>query len=362
MKVVLFAGGVGTRLWPLSRKKSPKQFEKIEGDHSMLQLAINRLTPEFDPKDIFITTGRQYKDIVEQQLPQIPKENIFLEPVMRDVGPAVALTASIFAKISPDEPFAMLWGSDHLVKEEEIFRKVLKVAGQVISEKKTKIVFIGQKPRFANQNVGWIRYGSKLFEIEDINFYEFKHWKYRPELEVAKQWFKEGHHAWNLGYYVSTPRFVWDSFRQFAPNIYNTLLPVQEAWGTKDYEKVLNEVYPTVEKISFDDAVLEKIDLNLAYVISQDVGWSDVGAWEALKEAYETVPLENITRGKVFTKDTTDTLVFNYEDKKLVVSIDMDSCIVVNTPDVLLITKKTSVPKIKKVVESFQGTEHEDLT
>src|SRR5437868_1774942 len=160
MKIVVFAGGVGTRLWPLSRKNTPKQFEKIVGNESMLQIAVGKLFPLFDWKDIYISTGQDYGPIVSDQLPLLPKENIIIEPQMRDVGPAVGLVTAIFAKRYPNEPFVILWGSDHLVKKEDIFRKALASAEKIIKEDPQKIVFVGQKPRFASQNLGYIEFGQ----------------------------------------------------------------------------------------------------------------------------------------------------------------------------------------------------------
>src|SRR3990170_6905967 len=131
MKIVIFAGGVGTRLWPLSRKNTPKQFEKIIGDKSTLQQGVHRLMPDFAPSDIYVFTGRKYQEIVTKQLKELPKENFIFEPTMRDVGPAIGLAASIFSKSNEDEPIAILW-SDHLVKNEEAFRKVLHLAEKII--------------------------------------------------------------------------------------------------------------------------------------------------------------------------------------------------------------------------------------
>src|SRR5882762_5002909 len=116
MKIVLFAGGVGSRLWPLSRKNAPKQFGKIIGDKTMLQIAVAKLFPDFSWSDIFISTGKHYEEHVIEQLPELPKSNIIVEPEMRDVGPAVGLVTALFAHTSPDEPIALLWGSDHLVR------------------------------------------------------------------------------------------------------------------------------------------------------------------------------------------------------------------------------------------------------
>src|SRR5579872_5836022 len=132
MKIVMFAGGVGSRLWPLSRKNAPKQFEKIIGEKTMLQITVGKLFPTFGWDDVYISTGAHYAEHVAQQLPELSRDHILVEPEMRDVGPAVGLVTSFFEKISPDEPIALLWGSDHLVREEKLFREVLLAAEEYI--------------------------------------------------------------------------------------------------------------------------------------------------------------------------------------------------------------------------------------
>lgn len=361
MKIVIFAGGVGTRLWPLSRKHTPKQFEKIVGDKSMLQIAVSKLFPEFKWEEVYISTGGKYKEIVREQLPQLPQENIIVEPEMRDVGPAVGLITSLFAKQDPDEPFALLWGSDHLVKNEELFRQVLRTAEKIVLKDAEKIVFIGQKPRFASQNLGYIEFGKQIEKIDGNSVFSFTGFKYRPQLSLAEKFLKDGHHSWNLGYFVTTPKFLWKLFEEFSPELYSQLKEIQKSYGTPAYAKVLAKIYPTIEKISFDNAILEKLDPSKAMVISVDIGWSDIGAWEALKEALSEKEEENVTKGKVLLEDSSDTLVFNFTDQ-LTVGIDLESMLVINTGDVLLVCPKDSVPKIKKLVESLSGTEHEGLT
>lgn len=361
MKVVIFAGGVGTRLWPLSRKKTPKQFEKIVGDESMLQIAVGKLFPEFKWEEIYISTGHEYSELVKNQLPQLPAKNIIVEPEMRDVGPAVGLITSLFAKKGGNEPFALLWGSDHLVKEEELFRKVLRAAEKIVLKESEKIVFIGQKPRFASQNLGYIEFGEEVNKIDGVPVFSFEGFKYRPHLSVAEKFLKDGHHAWNLGYFVTTPNFLWSLFEKFSPKLFVNLKKIQDAYLTKDYEKVLKEVYPVIEKISFDNAILEKLDPKFASVLSVDIGWSDIGAWEALKEALSEKENENVTKGKVLLEDSSDTLIFNFTDQ-LTVGIDLEKMLVINTGDVILVCPKNSVPKIKKLVNSLSGTEHENLT
>lgn len=360
MKAVIFAGGVGTRLWPLSRKKSPKQFEKIIGDKSTLQLAAERLQPDFSWEDVYISTGKQYAPIVRQQLPEVRPEHVIGEPEVRDVGPAVGLVTAILMRESPDEPMVILW-SDHQVKNDALFRKLLAAAGEVIASDPQKIVFIGQKPRFASENLGWISYGDKVLEKNGTQLHSFVDFQYRPDAATAKKYFESGHHAWNLGYFVTTPSFLWKQYETFAPNLAGELEKIAEEWGKAGFEKKLTEIYPTLEKISFDNAILEKLDPKDALVISENIEWSDIGAWEALKEALQESEDTNVTQGNVIVRDTTNSLVYNYT-KQMLVTIDCDDMLVVSTDDVVMVCKKSSVPKIKKLVESMNGTQHDHLT
>jgi mannose-1-phosphate guanylyltransferase len=362
MKVIIFAGGVGSRLWPISRKNTPKQFEKIIGDQSMIQIAVGKLFPDFKWEDIYISTGKDYVDIVKKQLPKLPTENIIAEPAMRDVGPAIGLITSVLVKTDPDEPIALLWG-DHLVKEEAVFRKALKVGEEIIKKDPQKIVFIGQTPRFPSQNLGYIAFGEETQRVENFPIYQFKGFKYRPHLSTAEKFVKDGKHSWNLGYFITTPKFLWSLFKDFAPDLYTSLAKISDKVGMgNEFDKVLNGIYPNIEKISFDNAILEKMDPKIGLVISVDIGWSDVGAWEQLKEALSKREEDNVTKGRVSLEDSRDTLTFNYNRQQLVVGIDLDGMLVINTEDVILVCPKNSVPKIKKFVEELAKGPDKKLT
>lgn len=360
MNIAIFAGGVGTRLWPLSRKSTPKQFEKILGEHSTLQMAINRLSPDFKKENIYISTGKRYKGIIEPHVEGIPSENFIFEPEMRDVGPAVGLAMAIIGKHHPDTPVAILW-SDHSVKKERRFREVLKWAEDRVQKNPNSMILIGQRARFANQNLGWFELGEKIEDVRGTKIYKFKRMVYRPSLEDAEKFFHSRDFAWNPGYFVTTPRFILSQYKKFAPEMWEAFMQIQEKVGHEGFEKTLEKIYPTLEKISFDDAILEKVDPKHMSVIAADLGWSDIGAWEALKEALEVSSSENVTRGKVLINDSSDNLIFNQTDQ-LVVGIDLSQMIVINTDDVLLICHKNSVPKIKKIVENLAGTPNEHLT
>lgn len=362
MKAVIFVGGVGTRLWPLSRKNSPKQFRNYIHKKTMFQLSIDRLVPEFSFKDIFISTGKKYERELLTQVPDLIPENIILEPCMLDVGPAVGLVAAIFAKKFPEEPIAILWGGDHLVNDEAKFRKMIYAGESYIQKNPDKIVFFGQKPRFASPNLGWITLGEKIEEIDGVATHAFESWKYRPDQEIADKYFKSGNNVWNPGYFVVTSTHLWKLFEKHTPQMHASLKIIQDAVDTDSFEVVLNKIYPTLEKVHFDNAIIEKVPADQAIVLVDDFGWSDVGAWEQLKEALEESRTANVERGNVLLQDSTDTLVFNHEDGKTIVGIDLEGFVVVNTPDALLITKKTSVGKVKKLIESLKGSKHEKIT
>lgn len=359
MKVVIFAGGVGTRLWPLSRQNTPKQFGKIIGDKSTLQLAYERIAPIFAPEDIYISSGIRYKSVIKEQLPMIPQDNLIFEPQMRDVGAAVGLVTAILEKIAPDEPFIILW-SDQIVKQEELFRDIIKSVGQMLDEEKNKIIFIAHNSRFASQNLGWIERGEKTKSLNGFDLYKFKSWHYRPDADSAEIFHASEFHYWNPGYFGTTAKFLFSLYKKFAPEMYSKLIEVRDTYGTENFEEKLTELYPTLEKISFDNLILEKMDPDDGCVVGSDFGWADVGAWESLKEALSDEEKDNATKGKVMLEDSSDSLVFNYTDK-MVVGIDLEKYLVINTEDVLLVCPKDSVPKIKKLVESLNGTENENL-
>lgn len=361
MKAIIFAGGVGTRLWPLSRRSSPKQFERVIGDKSTLQLAAERLLPEIDWKDIYIATADRYASIIHDQLPNILPENIFHEPESRDVASAVGLTTAILYKKYPKMPIMILW-SDHIVKNIELFKKIVLTSESIIKNNPEKIIFISQKPRFASQNLGWINYEKVKLEKNGLKFYSFKNFYYRPRLTQAEEFFKNGSYSWNLGYFVTTPQYLWSLFRIYQPEMFNILKEISRHTESKEFTAVVKKLYPKLPKISFDNAILEKlVDRNHeVLVVPEDLGWSDVGAWEALKEALQTTPDQNVIQGKVLLTDCQDTLVYNYTDQ-LVVTIDLNGFLVINTKDVVLVCHKNSVPKIKKLVEKLADSDNGHL-
>lgn len=349
MKAIIFAGGAGTRLWPLSRKNSPKQFGQIFNGKSTLQLAVERITSIFSYDDIYISTNEQYVAIVKAQLPKIPVTNIVAEPEKRDVAPAVGFNFVKLKKAGYRGPVAILW-ADHLIRRTSQFLWALAEGEKIITRNPKQFVMIGEKPRYAENNLGWIRMGQKIKD----RLFEFKAWKYRPKLAECKRMFASSEWVWNPGYWVVDLDFALSLYEQYVPRMYQQLLVISDSLGTIRETKTIRQVYPTLPEISFDNAIMEKLPPELAVVLTPNMGWSDPGTLYALKESLTERTDDNLERGLVINKGSRDCLMVNEEKHKILATIDLAGLIVVNTRDAIVIVPKEKVNKVKELVRELE--------
>ncbi len=365
MKIVIFAGGSGRRLWPISRQKSPKQFEPIIGTKSTLQLAVDRVSGTYGLKNIFISTNERYVDIIRRQLPNLPASNVIGEPTRRDLAAAVGLAMMHLSKATEsnldEEPVAILWG-DNYMDNIPNFLQVMATAESLLAEKKANILFIGETPRFANDNLGWIGLGEKLGQIAGQPYFRFQSLTYRPPMEKCQQMFAEKTHVWNTGYFVTTLGYVRRLYQKHQPVMWQQLAKIEDAIGQLDYKNTLHAIYPQMEVVSFDDAILHHVPSEDALVLHSEMGWSDPGTLYALKEAINPSPDADVTEGLVVTNETKDCLIYNYEADKLVAVVGVEGMIVVNTEDAILVVHKDQIPLVKKLVNGFDGTELESYS
>ncbi len=347
MKILIFAGGSGKRLWPISRRKKPKQFIKLIDNTSTYLDIINKLYPIYGWNNIFVSTNTNHIKYIKEQTPDIPLSNIFEEPECRDIGPAAGLALLKLKKLGVvNEPVAILW-SDSLIKEVKKFQKYLKQAKCLINQEKAKMVILGDKPLFANSNIGWIKIGSKI----KGNIYEFKQFLYRPNMELCENFIKRKNALWNTGYFISTIDLMLKKYEKYNSKLYKKLLKIEKYLDTQNEAKIINEIYPKLEKINFDHAVAYHITPKETKIIKTNMGWEDPGTLYALKKYFKPSN-KNHTKGNVLTHKSKDCLIYNYDKKKLVAGVNLDSMIIVNTKDALLVVHKNHVREVSEMLKS----------
>jgi mannose-1-phosphate guanylyltransferase len=363
MKIVIFAGGAGRRLWPISRQKSPKQFEPIIGPQSTLQLAVDRVLDRYGAANVYISTNEQYVDLVQRQLPQLPPDNIIGEPARRDLAAAVGLSLAHLAHGTPpgsldDQPIAILWG-DNYMDQVASFLKLMDTAEKLLQDSQADILFIGETPRFPNQHLGWLGLGEQVGNLDGQPYYRFKSLTYRPSLELCQRIFAQKSHVWNTGYFVTTLGFVRQLYQRHQPEMAAQLALLESAIGQDHYRQLLLQVYPGLNAISFDDAILSHIEAEQALVLHGEMGWSDPGTLYALKEAIDPDESANVRKGLVIDERSQDCLLYNYQPDKLVVALGLEGIILVNTEDALLVVHKDQIAEVKRVINGLDGTELE---
>ncbi|MGD8806883.1 MAG: sugar phosphate nucleotidyltransferase [Chloroflexota bacterium] len=362
MKIVIFAGGTGRRLWPISRQRSPKQFEPIVGKKSTVRLSVERVLAGFGAENIYVSTNERYLDILRDQIPELQPGQFIGEPARRDLAAAVGLAMSHVAhRHGPDETVAILWG-DNYMTDEAAFLQLLDAADELISDDRAKIVFMGETPRFANSNLGWIGLGQPLGQVSELPYHAFESWHYRPPLERCREMFASGDYVWNTGYFVTTPGFVGQMYRRQQPAMWDSLGEIMAAVDGPTYSETLHRIYPQLEVASFDDAIVQHIDRELAVVLHGSTGWSDPGTLYALKEAINADTSANVERGLVKAIASQDCLLYNYEENKLLAVAGLEGMIVVNTEDAVLVVHKDDIRLVKELVNSLIGTELEEYS
>ena len=344
MKIVILAGGAGTRLWPMSTETLPKQFQKLVSDKTMLQETLERVS-FLDPKDIYISTNAEYVQTVSEQAPNIPTENIIAEPSMQDTGPSIGLAAAIISKEDPEAIMAVVY-ADHFVKDRNEFEKKLKIAAEIAKNENT-LNIIEVKAKFPNVNLGYVKIGRLIKEVDEVEVYEFKEFKEKPDFETAKKFLSSYSYLWNTGYYVWKASTILEEYKTHLPKTYEHLMAI------KNGEEIL-EHYPACDKISIDFGIMEKLDPKKVRIIPADLGWSDIGTWKSLHEELTGEETENLEKGNVLVIDSEGSVIYN-EGEKSSCSIRAKNMVVVNVKGYTLICPMDRSQDLKKLVTQING-------
>jgi len=357
MKIVIFSGGSGTRFWPISREKYPKQFKPLLNGKSTFEIHINNYLERYDWSDILVSTTEKLASTVKEICPDIPLHNIITEPVRRDLGPAVAMVMLKLVKMGdPNEPTAIVW-SDAVIQNKDEYFNALKIAEEMLLADRNQLIYLGEQPQYANENLGWIELGKKIDEKLSLKIYERKSFTYRPSIDKATKWFKKKTHLWNTGYFMTTPTFILNEYKKQQPKMYGILERIEKALDTDKEYDIIKRLYPEMDNLSFDNAILEGLDNNATKVIGGTFKWADPGTLYALKQFLQVTQEENVTKGLVHNFKSKDSLVYNYVEGQIVSTIGLEGFIVVNTPDALLVCHKNQIPEIKNMLKGFEDTD-----
>jgi mannose-1-phosphate guanylyltransferase/mannose-6-phosphate isomerase len=343
---VIMAGGSGTRFWPLSREKMPKQLLRIGGDDTLIQQTVERILPLVRAENVFIVTNRGLADDIGLQLAakfgSAWERGIILEPEARNTAPAIGLAALQLLRVDPEATMIVL-SADHAIRKGDELIALLERAARAAAA--GYLVTLGIHPDRPETGYGYIKAGAAVDGVCSVEAF-----KEKPDLETARGYLRDGGYYWNSGIFVWKAAVLLEEFGKHAPELRRGLEAIRAGLGTPDEERVIREVFARLETISIDYAVMEKTDR--ARVIPADIGWSDVGSWTALDDVSPRDAAGNVISGNVIDIDSRDTIV--YADKRLVATIGLRGFVVVDTPDAVLVCPKDRAQDVKKVVDGLR--------
>ena len=356
---LIMAGGKGERFWPLSTDKRPKQFLNLLGEKTMIQMTVERLNRLIPLDRIFVVTGEVYKDIVQEQLPNLPEKNIILEPVGRNTAPCIALSALYIKQFYQDAVMAVV-PSDHLISDDEKFLDILSAGSDFVSKNKKAIVTIGITPDRPESGYGYIKYKERISndtdqsdvaaDIDSINIFPVEAFVEKPSKEVAKQYLMEGNYLWNAGMFIWNVDNVIELTKKFIPSTYNIINSI-DMTSQEAFIEECRSKYPNVDNISVDYAIMEKADQ--IHVIPGEFGWDDIGSWFAVERYSTKDECNNVCKGNVTSIDSSSNLVVS--NSKPIVVAGIENLLVVESDELIFVCTKNQIDKLKEIKKKVQG-------
>lgn len=339
---VIMAGGGGTRFWPLSRQKKPKQLLNISGNGLMINETIDRIVDTIGKENIFIVTHVSQAERMKACVgDRIAEDHILIEPLSRNTAACIGYAAEVITGRYGDGVMC-IFPSDHFIKNQEEFTKILKKAIEIASGQ-DKLVTIGIRPTFPSTGYGYIHFTNRT----DQAFYEVDQFIEKPSLEVANEYLQLSGYAWNSGMFLWKASTILENMKRFLPKLY---LSLEELKDCLEDEQELMRVYSGMPAISIDYGILERSDD--VVVIPGDFGWSDVGSWDNLNAIYDVDEAGNIIRGEQINIETKNCIC--YSDNRLIATIGIEDMIVAATEDAVLVCRRDQAQKVKEVVEMLK--------
>lgn len=353
MKIVIFCGGYGTRMWPASRKSYPKQFFPVVKGESFFQKTVKRFEKGFSPKDIIVSTEAPYVDLVKKQAPEIEHKNIITEPERRDLLGAVGLVSAMVEKMYPGEVMFFSW-ADHFIQKEDKFIDIVKAAMEYTQE--TGIpVSINEKPSFPSVHNGWLEQGPLVVKHGKYSLHQIKRHIEKPNLATAKKFLRSEHYLIHTGYGAWRSDKMLSYYEEHRPKEYAGLIKIMEAYGTNKYKEVLESEYSKFEKVSVEYGLFEKLPSNLRLNIPMSVGWEDAGTWQLFYDAMLEKGEDTVIEGEpeVVQVDAFKNLIIGQKGKVISI-VGLKNIAVIDTGDALLVCDLDSTQKVKDVFNKLE--------
>jgi mannose-1-phosphate guanylyltransferase len=349
---IIMAGGIGARFWPRSKKKSPKQLLKIIGENTMIQETFTRLNGLVPKENILIVTNESQRPGIAEQLPEIPAENILVEPFGRNTAACIGLASVIIQKRSPDA-VTFVMPADHIIRDNESFMNTLKIAAQ-FSYQNQALVTIGIQPTKPETGYGYIQIDE---DSGKNNVFKVLTFAEKPNYDTAVNFIKSGDFLWNSGMFIWTVDSILNEIKQLMPDLYEGLIQIRDNLSNPDFPNILSEIYGHLKSISIDYGIMEKS--NKVFLVKGKFSWSDVGSWEAVYELSNKDEDGNVKVGSVYTDMALDSYI--YSPDKFAAVIGLDNIIVINHKDALLICKRDKAQDVKNVIDFLKLNKLNDL-
>ncbi|QDU31823.1 Mannose-1-phosphate guanylyltransferase [Anatilimnocola aggregata] len=357
LHAVIMAGGAGTRFWPLSRTTTPKQLLALVGAQTMIQQTVARLDGLVSPERLLIVTNQRLVQPMGEQLPQLASSRILGEPCKRDTAPCVGLAALLVSQNDPNATMAVM-PADHLIQPTAAFQAALKQAVELVEQEPARIVTFGIRPTYAAEIFGYIECGDPLplgtgkgAVVDSASAYRATRFREKPARSVAEQYLAAGNFFWNSGIFVWKAKTIVDALTKFEPQMMAHLQTIASAWGQPNFNAVFDREFTEIRGKSIDFAVMEHYP-NIV-VLKASFTWDDVGSWQAIARTSGSDAQGNTIQARHVGIRTTGSIVRGTDDH-LLVTLGMQDCVVVHTPDATLVAHKSEEEAIREVVKELE--------
>jgi mannose-1-phosphate guanylyltransferase len=356
---VILAGGRGTRFWPRSRTRTPKQLINIVGRHTMLQQTVERWRPLIPPARLWCVTNADQATTLSKQLPAAARKNVLREPFGRNTAAAIALAAIHIRNAAKGDALMAVLPADHFIGQPDRYRRIVSVALEV-AQTKGRIVVLGIPPTRPETGFGYVERAEWPFAVDGFPVFPVVRFTEKPQLAMAREYVASGMYQWNAGMFFWRVSTFLDALRRFLPETHEAIDGLSHHIGKRRYESQLKRIYSKLENISVDYAILEKAasaDGSISgktgnvFVVPAEVGWSDIGSWDAVYELMAKCPGENILSGAGELLDAQGNFVWS---DKFVALIGVNNLVIVETPDALLICPRDRAQDVGKIVKSLE--------